>query len=65
MAPMTKYPIKATNDTLSHKLFLGEIMDVFDGDEVPDVVYTGVVGTCAGEWRKEAGQIWRFWKYED
>jgi len=52
----------ATDDVLPTKLFLGEIMDSFDGDPDQPDLSSGVVPVCAGEWRREADDRWRFWE---
>lgn len=52
----------ATDDVLPHKMFLGDIMDCWDGDpDQPDLT-GGVVQVCAGEWRREPDGRWRFFK---
>lgn len=55
-----------TEDVLPNKLFLGEIMDCFDGDPDQPDLSSGVVLTCSGEWRREPdGLRWRFWQFND
>lgn len=45
----------ATDDVLPHKMFLGDVFDCFDGDPDQPDLSSGVVQTCAGEWRRESG----------
>lgn len=52
----------ATDDVLSHKMFLGDVFDCFDGDPDQPDLSSGVVQTCAGEWRRESDGRWRFYK---
>lgn len=52
----------ATDDVLSQKIFLGDIMDCFDGDSDQPDLSSGVVQVCAGEWRREPDGRWRFYK---
>lgn len=52
----------ATDDVLPHKMFLGDVFDCFDGDPDQPDLSSGVVQTCAGEWRREADGRWRFFR---
>lgn len=57
--------MRATDDVMTEAVFLGEIMDCWDGDERPDSFERGTVRVCAGEWRREQDARWRFYEFED
>jgi hypothetical protein len=55
----------ATDEVISHKVFLGDVLDWFDEGPEPDIA-SGVVSIITGQWRREGapGTPWRFWKGE-
>lgn len=50
-------PLTRTDDTATQD----DLMDLFDMDE-EDGPLMPVISTCAGEWRHEAANVWRFWE---
>jgi hypothetical protein len=53
--------LKPTDDVLPGRVFLGDVLDIFDDGKVPADYAAGLVVVAGGEWRREDGNRWRFW----
>ena len=45
-----------------------ELLEIFDGGHDPDtedILTSGRVPVCDGEWRREPDGRWRFWRHRD
>ncbi|OYW56812.1 MAG: hypothetical protein B7Y80_01635 [Hyphomicrobium sp. 32-62-53] len=53
--------LKPTDDVLPGRVFLGDVLDIFDDRTPPAEYAAGKVVVAGGEWRREDGNRWRFW----